>query len=81
MELMLAGGDASLIDWVLLSATGVSANGKIITGFGIDPSGYTEAWVAHLSNVPLAAALPLFATGLGAMGLVGWRRKRKSAAA
>ena len=29
---------------------------------------------------PLPAALPLFATGLGAMGLFGWRRKRKSSA-
>jgi hypothetical protein len=31
-------------------------------------------------STPLPAALPLFATGLGAMGLVGWRRKRKTAA-
>lgn len=30
---------------------------------------------------PLPATLPLFATGLGAMGLLGWRRKRKNAAA
>lgn len=29
---------------------------------------------------PIPAALPLFATGLGAMGLLGWRRKRKAAA-
>jgi hapalindole biogenesis HpiC1 cyclase-like protein len=29
---------------------------------------------------PLPGALPLFATGLGAMGLSGWRRKRKAAA-
>jgi hypothetical protein len=29
---------------------------------------------------PLPAALPLFATGLGALGLFGWRRKRKPAA-
>jgi hypothetical protein len=28
---------------------------------------------------PLPAALPLFATGLGALGLLGWRRKRKNA--
>jgi hypothetical protein len=28
---------------------------------------------------PLPAALPLFATGLGAFGLLGWRRKRKQA--
>jgi hypothetical protein len=34
------------------------------------------------SSVPLPAALPLFASGLGAMGLFGgWRRKRKNAAA
>ena len=26
---------------------------------------------------PLPGALPLFATGLGALGLLGWRRKRK----
>jgi hypothetical protein len=29
---------------------------------------------------PLPAALPLFITGLGALGLLGWRRKRKAAA-
>lgn len=31
--------------------------------------------------VPVPAALPLFASGLGMMGLFGWRRKRKNAAA
>jgi hypothetical protein len=30
---------------------------------------------------PVPAALPLFASGLGVMGLVGWRRKRKMGAA
>jgi hypothetical protein len=30
--------------------------------------------------VPLPATLPLFATGLGAIGLLGWRRKRKTQA-
>jgi len=29
---------------------------------------------------PLPAALPLFASGIGALGLFGWRRKRKTAA-
>ena len=33
------------------------------------------------ATTPLPAALPLFATGLGALGLLGWRRKRKNAAA
>lgn len=31
------------------------------------------------ASTPLPAALPLFASGLGAMGLLGWRRKRKNA--
>jgi hypothetical protein len=30
---------------------------------------------------PLPASVPLFATGLGAFGLLGWRKKRKNAAA
>jgi hypothetical protein len=35
------------------------------------------------SNVatPLPAALPLFATGIGGLGLLGWRRRRRNAAA
>jgi hypothetical protein len=28
---------------------------------------------------PLPAALPLFVSGLGALGFVGWRRKKKAA--
>ena len=43
----------------------------LITGFSFVPPGQT----------PLPAAFPLFATGLGALGLLGWRRKRKGAAA
>ena len=30
---------------------------------------------------PLPATLPLFATGIGALGLLGWRRNRKAQAA
>jgi hypothetical protein len=33
------------------------------------------------SVTPLPAALPLFATGVGGLGLLGWRRKKKAAAA
>ena len=28
-----------------------------------------------VNQTPLPAALPLFASGLGALGLLGWRRK------
>ncbi len=34
-----------------------------------------------VSTTPLPAALPLFGAGLGVIGLLGWRRKRKSVAA
>ena len=44
---------------------------SINQGFGFD---YAVADTA----TPLPAALPLFATGLGALGLLGWRRKRKA---
>jgi hypothetical protein len=35
--------------------------------------------VTDVGETPIPGALPLFATGLGAMGLLGWRRKRKAA--
>ena len=34
-----------------------------------------------IGETPIPTALPLFASGLGALGLLGWRRKRKNAAA
>ena len=34
-----------------------------------------------VSTVPLPATLPLFASGLGALGLLGLRKKRKAIAA
>jgi hypothetical protein len=40
-----------------------------------------ELAIAYISQTPLPAALLLFATGLGAMGLFGWRRKRRNTAA
>jgi hypothetical protein len=36
--------------------------------------------IATEVTTPLPAALPLFATGLGGLGLLGWRRKRKAQA-
>ena len=38
-------------------------------------------FLAPTAATPLPAALPLFATGLGGLGLLGWRRKRKAQAA
>jgi hypothetical protein len=44
-------------------------------------AGANDAPFTSLTPAPLPAALPLFAAGLGALSLLGWRRKRKSAAA
>jgi len=44
-------------------------------------AGETTDWTYDISPVPLPATLPLFASALGLMGLLGWRRKRKNAIA
>jgi hypothetical protein len=41
---------------------------------------FTTITVTDPAITPLPAALPLFGTGLGALGLLGWRRKRKAQA-
>jgi hypothetical protein len=42
---------------------------------------YNNGTGLDLAATPVPAALPLFATGLAGLGLFGWRRKRKDAAA
>ena len=45
----------------------------------MDPNNWVnEVEVSTLTQTPLPGALPLFVTGLGALGLLGWRRKRKA---
>jgi hypothetical protein len=43
--------------------------------------GFVNGPTVDVSATPIPAALPLFASGLGAFGLLGWRRKRKAALA
>jgi hypothetical protein len=57
----------------------LDANGQPQTFFDFGSVFFTASLAA--SATPLPAALPLFATGLGALGLLGWRRKRKAQAA
>jgi len=60
---------------VLFSA---SASGSGTVGLSLDDFFFT----AEASNIatPLPAALPLFASGIGGLGLLGWRKKKKAAA-
>lgn len=48
-----------------------------------DPSAYWnpgDLGTLQVSQTPIPAALPLFATGLGLVGMFGWFRKRRAAA-
>ncbi len=64
------------------------------TSLGLTPGTYEWTWasangstdadqsftidIVAPTTTPLPATLPLFASGLGALGLLGWRRKRKA---
>jgi hypothetical protein len=62
----------------LSDTTILQANGESFTTLYSADSDVSIRGVAF-APTPLPAALPLFATGLGAMGLLGWRKKRKAA--
>lgn len=81
-----AGGTSPL--WKLLLQTGDAENAFIYNGCTACIPGPGEQLILAFSATytpvtatPLPAALPLFATALGGLGLLGWRRKRKASAA
>jgi probable HAF family extracellular repeat protein len=50
-DVLIAQGD-DLKGWQLIEAADVSADGRTIVGFGINPAGVSEAWLARLAPVP-----------------------------
>jgi len=85
--------DSSTTELDILFANPLSNNANDpISNDGIFLSGYESGYLyngmtlggagqADPVATPLPAALPLFATALGGLGLLGWRRKRKNTAA
>jgi len=61
-DLLLADGIAELDGWTLLNATGISGDGRTIVGYGVNPDGNTEAWIA---TIPELHSLLLLATAIG----------------
>ena len=64
----LIGAGLDLSDWNLTYTTGVSADGFTIVGYGTNPSGQTEGWVANLSPEPVPEPLTI----LGSMAAIAF---------
>jgi hypothetical protein len=74
LQLFLNAGSLSVAA-TSISVTALESNQDLFEG-GVD---IRDGW-GTISATPLPGALPLFATGLAALGLLGWRRKRKAEA-
>jgi hypothetical protein len=75
-----AGPGQSIYSYNLAPGQLGATNGDVVDLTQYFPQDYSDqASVddAGTWTTPLLAALPLFATGLGTLGLLGWRRKRK----
>jgi hypothetical protein len=81
----------SSLDRLYLNGNGPCVSGPTCSFLSLGSNDTQYVWAtsnaftlftpATPSAVSLPAALPLFATGLGALGLLGWRRKRKAVVA
>jgi probable HAF family extracellular repeat protein len=50
---------ANLAGWKLQAANAVTADGSFVVGYGMNPSGNREAWLAYLGNELCPLALPV----------------------
>ena len=57
VQALLTAKGVSTTGWTLTGATGVSADGRVIVGFGTDPNGQAQGWIADLgpTTVPFLA--------------------------
>lgn len=71
-DVLAAGGATGFENWTQLYAYGISGDGSTVVGFGRNPNGRDEAFVANI-QVPEPAAVSIAMFGVGA---VAARRRR-----
>ncbi len=64
--------ELDLTGWTLIQASAVSDDGLKIAGWGINPSGQTEAWVADLTTLGAPGCEDVFC-GEDIPGFAGWK--------
>jgi len=72
IDVLMANGATGLTGWTLESAQAISANGQWVVGFGTNPVGASEAFLANITPVPIPAAVWLFGS---ALGFLSWTRR------
>ena len=85
-QLLIAeyGLELSLMDWILSEATGISADGRSIVGYGTNPDGDREAWLVRLGEpgngvAPIPEPTPLAVLAVAALAALGARHRRRAA--
>lgn len=73
-DVLVAQGAAGLDGWQLRDATGISDDGTIIAGWGVNPNGKGEAFIASISPVPAPASAWLLVTAFSMALARGQRR-------
>ena len=72
-DYLVAQGATDLDGWQLSGVLAISTNGEWVVGYGSNPDGHSEAFLANLHPVPVSPAAWLFGSALGVMSCV--RRK------
>jgi probable HAF family extracellular repeat protein len=64
VQALLSAEGVSTAGWTLTSAQGVSADGQVIVGYGVDPNGRTQSWIAKLGIVQPTVSFSAFSAQL-----------------
>ena len=83
--LYITAGAADTFDAWNFNSTGATGTEETFCNLGSCPFTQSRSLgafdvVGGVTATPLPTALPLFVSGLGGIGLLGWRRKRKAQA-